>query len=236
MTVASISSVAAASVSAIEGVAVAGIASLNGQAWPSGWWQAGGATGALVAYQPKGAASLAASYVNLANPGTNDAAPGTAPTFNATTGWTFNGSTQYLDSGIIVPDLTYSVLVRIDNGGTITEGRIFGSADGGGNYFSIYSNFGGSCYFGNGNQNGFAPGQASGVIGFAGLTAYVGGSSVGSITAGGAQSGFSVYIGSNNLSAVAGAFWSGDIYAFAIYDNTLSAGQVSAVSTAMAAL
>jgi hypothetical protein len=66
------------------------------------WWLAGGvaAANAIAVYQPKGAADLAASYVNLANPGTYDAAPGTAPTFDAATGWTFNGSTQYLTTGV----------------------------------------------------------------------------------------------------------------------------------------
>ena len=70
------------------------------------WYLAGGISAAncLAAYQPKGAASLAASYSNLANPGTYNAAPGVAPTFDASTGWTFNGSTQManLEQGIDV--------------------------------------------------------------------------------------------------------------------------------------
>ena len=45
------------------------------------------------AYEPKGAASLAASYVDLSGNG-NDAAPGVAPTLSS--GWVFNGGTQYL--------------------------------------------------------------------------------------------------------------------------------------------
>jgi len=62
------------------------------------WWLSGGinAANAIVVYQPKGAASYAASLVNLANPGTYDAYAGSAPTWAAGTGWTFNGSTQYL--------------------------------------------------------------------------------------------------------------------------------------------
>ena len=63
------------------------------------WWEAGGATGAVAVYQPIGAASLAASYVNLANPGTYDAAPGVAPTW-ASAGWTSNG-TEYLGYGSV---------------------------------------------------------------------------------------------------------------------------------------
>jgi len=62
------------------------------------WWLSGGisAANAILAYQAKGAASYAASLVNLANPGTYDAYAGSAPTWAAGTGWTFNGSTQYL--------------------------------------------------------------------------------------------------------------------------------------------
>jgi hypothetical protein len=54
------------------------------------WWLAGGISAAncIAAYQPKGAADLATSYVNLNAPGTNNAAPLTgAPTFNAALGW-----------------------------------------------------------------------------------------------------------------------------------------------------
>ena len=62
------------------------------------WWKI---SSPVVAYQPKGAVSLAASYSNLVNPGTNDAALGVAPTWNATDGWIFNGSTQYLSTGAL---------------------------------------------------------------------------------------------------------------------------------------
>jgi hypothetical protein len=63
------------------------------------WYLAGGiaAANCLAAFQPKGAASLAASYVNLATSGAtwDCTAPVAAPTFAAATGWTFTG-TQYL--------------------------------------------------------------------------------------------------------------------------------------------
>lgn len=50
------------------------------------WYLAGGAPTPIAVYQPKGAASLAASYVNLANPGTYDAAAD-VPGYGAPT-WT----------------------------------------------------------------------------------------------------------------------------------------------------
>lgn len=40
------------------------------------WWQAGGTTGAVAAYLAKGAASYAASKVNLVSPGTYDLTDG----------------------------------------------------------------------------------------------------------------------------------------------------------------
>ena len=60
------------------------------------WWQSVAGKTPIVVYQAKGAASYAASKVNLANAGTNDAIEGTAPTWNSTDGWIFDGSTQYL--------------------------------------------------------------------------------------------------------------------------------------------
>lgn len=68
------------------------------------WYLAGGipAANCIAAYQAKGAVSLATSYVNLANPGTYDLTLGTAPVWDATNGWQFNGSTgkRYLITGL----------------------------------------------------------------------------------------------------------------------------------------
>ena len=69
---------------------------------PRSWWLAGGiaAANCVAAYQPKGAASYAASKVNLANPGTYDLVKITNdPDFDAATGWTFDASSvKALDS------------------------------------------------------------------------------------------------------------------------------------------
>jgi len=66
-----------------------------------GWWLSGGiaAANCIAAYQPKGAASYAASLMDLSVTG-NDAYEGIAPTWDATNGWTFNG-TYFLKTGII---------------------------------------------------------------------------------------------------------------------------------------
>src|SRR4030042_328416 len=64
------------------------------------WYLSGGIPKAdcLAAYQPKGAASYAASKVNIVNPGTYDLTDGAAfPTWDVVNGWTFaDGSLQYL--------------------------------------------------------------------------------------------------------------------------------------------
>lgn len=64
------------------------------------WWEAGGATGCVAAYQAKGAASYAASLVNLANPGTYNLASGVAPDFNSASGWTFDTSRYLIETDL----------------------------------------------------------------------------------------------------------------------------------------
>lgn len=89
----------------------------RGAVAPAGWWVVAGKT-AVAAYCPKGAASLAASYINLVQPGTYDAAEGVAPTWDAGAGWKFNGSTQYLATGI-VPSPTWTIIASVARGGTV---------------------------------------------------------------------------------------------------------------------
>jgi hypothetical protein len=76
------------------------------------WYLAGGVLPyeCVAAYQPIGAANLAASLINLANPGVYNAAAGVLPTFDPSTGWTFNGS-QYLNTGII-PSGSRSLIMK----------------------------------------------------------------------------------------------------------------------------
>lgn len=214
---------------------------LSGSATP--WYRAGGAPLPVAAYQPKGAASLAASYVNLANPGVNNAAPGVAPTFAAATGWTFNGTTQYLDTGV-VPDLTasaWSMLVRFA-GGTGTTTRMVAGLYGGsaGLEFGLYpSSTAGTI---NGYANGNVrlvenPALAAGVMAIAGLKAYLNGAEVGTISSvAGLATVLSIYLGARNSSGSASSFWNGNIQAVAIYSSTLTAAQVAAVSAAMSQL
>lgn len=87
---------------------------------------------AIFAYQPFGAASLAASYVNLITPGTNDAAPGTAPNFDASYGWDFvSASNHYLNVGSSspIPNAPISVLVLFKSDVNDVDDGLFTNCD-----------------------------------------------------------------------------------------------------------
>lgn len=196
------------------------------------WWLAGGvaAANAVAVYQPKGAASLAASYTNLANPGTYDAAPGTAPTLGAD-GWTFNGSTQYLTTGV-VPANGWSVIARFSDASDLGANRLW-SCFGGGNEMGYQSarlaataNYllGSGAVLAGVNDTG-------GVACIAGTTGYFNGAN--SVALSG-NVGTAAYELARRTDG--GRYLACNIQAVAIYNTTLSAAQVLAISTAMAAL
>ena len=76
------------------------------------WYDAGGAPTPVGAWAAIGAASQAASYTDLSGNG-NDLGVGVAPTWDAAAGWTFNGSTQWLNtSRVPAADLTETIIIR----------------------------------------------------------------------------------------------------------------------------
>lgn len=202
------------------------------------WYLAGGVAAAncKAAYQAIGAASLSASYTNLANPGTNDAAPGLAPTWASATGWTFNGTSQYLTTGVTpVNDQTWSLMVRYTMPGTST-GFLLGAFSGSA-YYALQPNYpDNNLYYENGSYLGVSPRLASGVVGFAGNKGYRNGSAdSGTIpTATGTLP--AVFIGCLNSGGSPAYYHAASIQAVAIYNTALTSAQVSAISTAAAAL
>jgi hypothetical protein len=206
------------------------------------WWLEGGidpAT-AVAVYQPIGAASLAASYVNLANPGVNDAAPGVAPTFDAATGWGFNGDDQVLTTGVVpTNDQTWTAIARFSGGETAgnnryllamrhTETRQFGLASS--------TSLGGVGYA-NGGIATVSPALASGVLAVAGAAGYRNGAiNATGITTWTGDASNPIVIGARSTGTLTQFFYIGNIQAVAIYNATLTAPQVAAVSAAMAAL
>ena len=200
---------------------------------PTPWYLAGGAPTPVAAYKPKGAASLAVSYVNLANPGTYDCALGVAPTWDATNGWIFNGSTQYLNTGVQVA-LGYSAIIRYS---TVTnfDTWIFGKF--GGAFGFVPRQGGGNVQYQYSATKTVAPGAASGVFAITKDYGYRNGVSDVAIGASSLSLGtFNVYVGARNNGGTVDLFCAGYVQAFAIYSTTLSDTQVAAISAAMAAL
>lgn len=205
------------------------------------WWLAGGAPTPVAVYQPKGAASLAASYVNLANPGTYDASPGVAPTFATATGWTFNGSTQYLDTGYAAGNTSNkSIIVRYSGVAAISYGAPMGVLDAVANKgWGMQPWRPGTThvlYVSGGNARQVSPQLAAGVLAIAGTQAYRNGVADGTAWTYTAWTPYhTVYIGM--WRGTAGIYYLAcSVQAAAIYETTLTAPQVATVSAAMAAL
>lgn len=209
----------------------------------SGWWDNNGAiTGCVAAYQAIGVADLATSYVNLQNPGTNNAAPGVAPTFATLTGWTFNGSTQYLTTGV-VPAAGYSAIVRFSGvGAPSTNAPVLGSGNtGAANGFQmnpVAGALGGTSVqyvYGNGFQT-LVPQFTSGVIGITPLHDYIDGGENGATGGTFSGAGQALYIGARNNGGTADRFLPGSIQAVAIYSTTLTTPEMATLAALMNAL
>jgi hypothetical protein len=191
---------------------------------------AGGcAAGCVGAYQAEGAATLAASYTNLKNPGTNDINPLVAPTWDAVNGWLGDGATTKMDTGITpTNNQTWSAIVKF-SGATVDSQFAFGS-QGAGPLWGIQPRRVG--YWG---CDGLivAPTLSSGIVGFAGTTAYRNG--VAEAGAIGNVAGVlpTIYVCARHQGTDPVAGFTGNVQALAIYNTTLSAGQMAAIRAAM---
>ena len=210
----------------------------RGAAAAADWWLSGGvsAANAIAVYQPIGAASLVASYTNLANPGTYNAAPGVAPTFAAATGWTLNGTTQYLTTGVTpANNQQWSMLVRFSAGSNSGARFIAGLISA--NDFRFWLMSGGSRNYGNGESTGVATATTAGTMSVAGRQGYYNGAADGGlITTVTRTNGIDVYIGCRNANGTPAFYFSGSIQAVAIYDKILNAAENAEIATAMSAL
>jgi len=204
---------------------------------PSGWWLSDGILSAncAAAYRSKGAASLAASYINLAHPGVHNITTPAPATWASGTGWTFNGLTQYLITGVGPSSNAWSILVCF-SGGSQSTGSLFGSIQSTPtriwNLFSNYTN--NKVVYQNDGTRGVTPGLNSGVIGWAGTTAYRDGMADGTISTINGVSTIGAYLGANNQDGSPNGWWAGIIESVAIYNITITDSQAIAVSTAMA--
>lgn len=207
----------------------------------SGWWEAGGAACCWAAYQPKGAASFAASLTDLSGNGHDAVNPGGAntPGWDVVSGWTFDGMQQYLTTTFVPQnDQSQSMIVRFsdvpDDGEPywISGMREDEEVD---SLFMIALEDGG-LYYGNGSFEAGTEALA-GVCAVAGNQGYLNGVADGNVIgAWGMVPTISTYIGAVNFEDVPIFHLQGYIQAFALYDCTLTADQVLAVRNAMSAL
>jgi hypothetical protein len=204
-----------------------------------GWWTLGGTVTAIGAWAAKGAASQAASYINLANPGTYDLGVGTAPAWDTAVGWTFDGAThnRYLTTGITA-GVGWSMIARF--GTTATPSGVVGGNYQGVGTTGIYLTPNGGAV-NHSYRNGDTQTSVAGVVqnstlAVCALNCYSGGAADGSIAGNNTAAALTIYIGASNSNGVAASFLNGDLLAIAIYNTTLSVTQVSAIHTAMMSL
>jgi len=199
-----------------------------------GWWDLNGTiTSCVAAYQPKGAASYAASKVNLANSGTYDAGNGTNyPTWDDTNGWKFlASSSQYLTTGI-TPTSSWSAILRISDMTTKLDMWAFGNYASSG--WGIQPQNGYQTIYYNGSARSIPRNVTSGVFALAGAQGYYNGSADGTATTGNAAPNAAIFIG--DVSGEYRRYLTGYVQAFAIYNATLTSTQIGNLTTAMNAL
>ena len=222
-------------------------ATAGAAAAPVSWWLSGSiaAANCLAAYTPKGAANLAASYDNNAAPGnglpdgTYDAAPGIAPAWAAGTGWTFDGASTYLTTGVTPPNTnTWSFVVRCDaglNNSRSPYGQINGSM-----HFILANNGAGGVAYSNGDSVSVSKAPAAltdTVLACVGAKAFRNGIDEGvALGSWGIGATMTIYIGAVHRVATITNYWDGVIVALAIYNTVITDAQALAVATAMAAL
>ena len=215
---------------------------LPGEVAVNPWWDpAGEGLCIWAAYQPKGAASLAASYTDLSGNG-NNTGPGTAPTWDAVNGWKFqDASAQYLITTFVpANDQSQTMLVQFTSATSLND-YLAGSWElATGDKFVVRPRVGGDAFNSamNGNGEVFTlPKITAGNLGVAGSQGYVdGGAQGGALGAWTGASASAVWIGCANRSGAGNGHVSAYIQALALYDCVLTAPQVAAVRVRMAAL
>lgn len=205
------------------------------------WWLAAGIT-PEIAYQPKGAASLEDSYVNLANPGTYNAVVGVAPTLSAD-GWVFGG-TSYLVNGLNLTSnspkqLTVIIKYRANSGASL--GVVLGASNSGDWIQISHDEANKKTLYHNGLNINITSSTTTGftIAAISGTKAYCNGSRLdGTFTAGtGNTNGHKLTIGCRNvhggLEVTPSNYFPGTVSAFFYTRSVLSEAQVLSVMTAM---
>lgn len=215
----------------------------GGEAAPIPWYLSGGVSAAncVAAYQPKGAASYAASKINLAKPGTYDAVKVTNdPVLNTLDGWYgFNP----LSTGITPKnDQTWSMIIKFSGATEINDALAGSDNTLGEGKFYLYPRRAADDdrLYGNGGFSALGSRVADGVMAISGNKCYYNGDLDGTVDTAWDVGARSILIGAKNIDAgtdgiTANNEFVGFIQAIAIYDIPIDA-YVSALTTAMNAI
>lgn len=200
-------------------------------------WLAGDipASAIVGAYEPWAALDLGSSYINLANPGTYDCTvPVNAPDLND--GWEFVGTFaghEYLDTGI-TPGTDWTMIVGF-RAVTGTSETAAGLADDADTRFHVTPSSGGNRVYGFGQDVSVSGNVTEGVMGIANHQGYLNGTADGGTS--GAWSGApsnSIYVGALNVGGGDSNNFGGIVTHVYIYNTTLTADQIAAVSAKIA--
>lgn len=202
-----------------------------------GWWDLNGTiTSCVAAYQPKGAASYAASKVNLTGNTDYDAVEGSAVSWNSTDGWVA-GNSGYLKSGITgAVGNTWSMILRFTDGGAYVNSMYWGSMTTG-KRWAANINMGtfARCYIGNSGDIAGAQ-MTSGIYAFSSDDLYENGSYFGTTGNGLNAIADELYLVGYNNGGTPTPVGAGKFQAIAFYNAVLTSTQVGNLTTAMAAL
>lgn len=211
--------------------------------WPSSYWFFNNVvtpSGCIGAYQPLGALSYASSKINLASPGVSDASEVNSGCSWDATGWQFNSSTGG-QLTILSLQPGYSVIVRLADAVPNDDGMVIGQTNAaGGNRTGIYPRKSSSdaiTWIKNSSSVTVAPGVTSGILCIAATKAYRNGIDEG-ITLSASTNNRRLCIGGTTYGSDANILskWTGSVQAIALYNYTLTAAEVAALTTAMNAL
>lgn len=195
--------------------------------------------GVVAAYQAIGAPDALSARQNIAlgGRGRYAATPGTAPTWEPRVGWSFNGSNQWLSTGILLAnDQSWSFLLRY-SGASGTNRAIALSRTGAGTTdFGIYISDYIATYVYNGSYLLVSHASITGgVWAITGNAAYLNGVAVtGTISTGSGTATVAFPLGAMDDDGARSLWYAGNIQAAAIFKRKLTAAEVWMASQQMA--
>jgi hypothetical protein len=195
-----------------------------------GWWLSGGiaAANCIAAYQPKGAADIAAAKVNLNDPGTNNAITTGAVGWDSTNGLKIEASNRYITVGSFnsFTSNNFAAIIRFSNYYVATNWGLMGCSN------PLWGVINGMSLFYGGNSGN--PNITSGVLCMNGVRMYQNGFATGNDDGRPwTSSGDKPF----RIGYIDGRVWGiVNVQAFALYRTVLTPTQNELLATAMAAL